>query len=341
MDSLSVLQRYRAEIDDELRVLFSGHRQSIYDMLRYHLGWVDEKGRPQETGGGKRLRPSLCLLCCEALGGDYRQALPAAAGIELLHNFTLIHDDIEDNDRERHHRPTVWSLWGVPRAINAGDGLHVIAHLAMLGLEQRGVPAAKVVQVATVLGEACLEICEGQDLDISFEERLDVRVEDYLQMITRKTAALMEASFRIGALLGTDDEEAVYCLALSGRKLGLAFQMRDDVLGIWGRAEDTGKVSANDIRRKKKSLPVVYTFSKARDEARKELERIYAKETLSEDDVASVLAIMEEVGAEAFAQRLAEDLLNEALGELNKVSSTSHALAELKRLAVFFVERAY
>lgn len=341
MDSLAVLQRYRAEIDDELRALLSGQKQAIYDMLRYHMGWVDEKGRPQETGGGKRLRPSLCLLSCEAVGGDYRRALPAAAAIELLHNFTLIHDDIEDGDRKRHHRPTIWSLWGVPRAINAGDGLHVIAHLTMLRLDERGVPPTDVVQVAKVLGNACLEICEGQDLDISFEDRLDIRVEDYLRMIDRKTAALMEASFRIGALLGTQDGDAIHHLARAGRKLGLAFQMRDDALGIWGRAEDTGKASANDIRRKKKSLPVVYALSRAQGEDRKALQHIYTRDTPSEEDVAQVLTIMEALGAEGFAQTLAQDLLGEALDELSRVSGDSHALAELKKLAVFFVKRDY
>ncbi len=143
-------------------------------MLRYHLGWEDAEGRPLRSEGGKALRPTLCLLACEAAGGDWRAALPAAAALELAHNFSLVHDDIPDRDPERRHRPAVWSVWGEAQAINAGDALLALSHLAVLKLVPKGVPAERALQAARVLDECTLEIVEGQALDISFEERLDV-----------------------------------------------------------------------------------------------------------------------------------------------------------------------
>ena len=236
-----VFERYRSEIDSELRAVLAERESPLYDMMRYHLGWIDWQGRPLSGTAGKALRPALCLLACEAVGGTYHRALPAAAAVELLHNFSLIHDDIQDDDRERRHRPTVWSIWGKPQAINAGTAMRVLASLALSRLGENGVSGEKQLRIQRILDESCLRLIEGQYLDISYESRLDIGVTDYLGMIDGKTAALIGCSLELGAFLGTDDEAVIRGLWNFGRNLGLAFQIRDDILGIWGDEKETGK----------------------------------------------------------------------------------------------------
>ena len=275
MNLPGVFNKYRADIDAELKSVLAERQSPFYDMMRYHLGWVDEKGNVLTSSGGKALRPTLCLLACEAVGGDYRQALPAAAAIELVHNYSLIHDDIQDDDRERRHRPTVWSIWGKPQAINAGTAMRVLANLALLRLKELGVPDQKQLRAHYLIDEKCMSLIEGQYLDISYETRFDITVDDYLDMIRKKTAALIACSLELGALLGTDDEQVIESFRNIGTNLGLAFQIRDDILGIWGDEQKTGKPSCSDIRRKKKSFPVIWAFDKAQGELRTDLLNFY------------------------------------------------------------------
>ncbi|TME27559.1 MAG: hypothetical protein E6I66_13380, partial [Chloroflexi bacterium] len=222
------LEAHIAAVDEEIRALLTGADPSLqpfYGMMLYHLGLDAERGP-----SGKRLRPVLCTLVYEALTGDARGALPAAAAIELLHNFTLIHDDIEDQDPARHHRPTVWSVWGVPQAINAGDGMFAVSRLAVQRLH--GFPAERVLEFAKLVDEACVRVCEGQFLDIAFETRTDVTTERYRAMAAKKTGALFVAAAQGAALLATDDIAVRETLARFGDAFGQAFQAHDDVLGI-------------------------------------------------------------------------------------------------------------
>ncbi|MDP6416110.1 MAG: polyprenyl synthetase family protein, partial [Gammaproteobacteria bacterium] len=258
-----VFEKYRTEIDAELRSLLAQHQSPLYDMMRYHLGWIDEKGHPQQGSTGKALRPTLCLLACEAAGGEYRHALPAAAAVELVHNYSLIHDDIQDDDRERRHRPTVWSIWGKPQAINAGTAMRLLSNMALFRLAKWRVSLEKRTRVQYLLDESSLRLIEGQYLDISYESRFDISVSDYLKMIEGKTASLMSCSLEAGALLGSDDEHLVESLRNIGRCLGLAFQIQDDILGIWGNQEETGKPLGSDIRHRKKTFPIVHALEKA------------------------------------------------------------------------------
>src|SRR5713101_7211350 len=214
------LEAHIAAVDEEIRALLTGADPSLqpfYGMMLYHLGLDAERGP-----SGKRLRPVLCTLVYEALTGDARSALPAAAAIELLHNFTLIHDDIEDQDPARHHRPTVWSVWGVPQAINAGDGMFAVSRLAVQRL--RCFPAERVLAFAKLIDEACVRVCEGQFLDISFETRTDVTAERYRAMAAKKTGALFAAAAQGAALLATDDAKVRETLARFGDAFGQAFQ---------------------------------------------------------------------------------------------------------------------
>jgi len=332
--------RYRGALDETLRSLLGEglppgrHPEELHRMLRYHLGWADAEGRPLRGDGGKALRPTLCLLACEAAGGDWRAALPAAAALELVHNFSLVHDDIQDRDLERRHRPTVWSVWGEPQAINAGDALLILGRLALLRLADSGLPADRVAAAARVLDERTLEIVEGQALDISFEERLDVDEDAYLEMIEKKTGALFDCALRLGALAASDEAEIVEGLGACGRWLGVAFQVRDDALGIWGAESKTGKPPAQDVRNRKKSLPAVYALARS-----EELRRLYAQPRLSEADVSLVLRALDDVGAAAYCRTLAEEYHDRALAQLEPLPLAPAPAAELRQVADFLLER--
>jgi geranylgeranyl diphosphate synthase type I len=333
--SPQILERYRSEIEAELKSLIDT-TSPLFHLLGYHLGWVDQRGQPRSGPGGKMLRPTLCLLACEAVGGSWRGALPAAAAVELVHSFSLIHDDIEDESPQRRGRPTLWHIWGQAQAINAGDAMHTLSRLALLRLEERGVRPKKVLQAARLLDESCLRLCEGQHLDLCYQKRLDIEVSDYLKMISGKTATLFECSLKLGGLLGADDPGLVACLGYFGHSLGLAFQIRDDIIGIWGQEEVSGKSSVSDIQEMKKTLPVVYGLAKD-----KELSMIYHKEALDGDDVVSVLSILEKVGAQGYAQDMAQRYYDEALSALQSASIPSPARKELEVVADFILKRDY
>ncbi|HKZ50200.1 MAG TPA: polyprenyl synthetase family protein [Dehalococcoidia bacterium] len=338
----AALLRYQEALDAFLRdVVGPGDPPLLYHMMGYHLGWEKAKGRPTTAGGGKALRPTMCLLACEAVGGDWRQALPAAGALELVHNFSLIHDDIQDHDRERRHRPTVWVLWGQGQAINAGDGMLALAHLALLRLAETSVPAPKVMAASKALDAATLEMIGGQCLDLSFEKRLEVALDAYLEMIAKKTGALFGCALELGALAGCDDAQAVAAFARCGRLLGLSFQARDDMLGIWGAEAGTGKPVGADIRRKKKSLPIVYALTQAQGATRDLLFSLYGKHYLDEADVEAVLRTLDELGAAPFCRQMAMAKKEEALAQLAPLGLKSEAAAELKQVAEFLLERDF
>src|SRR4030081_2724127 len=293
-----LLEARVASIDEEIRSLLTQPEPALppfYGMMLYHLGL--DAARPR---GGKRLRPLLCQLVFEALAGagQAQRVLPAAAAIELLHNFTLIHDDIEDQDPARHHRPTVWSVWGVPQAINAGDGMFAVSRLAVQRL--RGFPAERVLAFAKLVDEACVRICEGQFLDISFETRTDVTTERYRAMAAKKTGALFAAAAQGAALLATDDGTVRETLARFGDAFGQAFQAHDDLLGIWAPTERTGKVEMNDLTKRKKTLPVVLGFERAQGKTRERLTALFAPAApLSSGSVEQIREILDELGVRA------------------------------------------
>lgn len=333
--------RYQPDLEAELRWIVGHSSLPLYHMMRYHLGWVDGSGQSRRTSGGKLLRPSLCLLSCESAGGDWHVALPAAAAVELVHNFFLIHDDIQDEGRERRGRPTVWRVWGQPQAINAGDTMHTLARLALLRLEGKGVAPAKILSAVRLLDETCLRLCEGQYLDMSYEQRLDISIDDYLDMIGLKTASLFECSLKLGALLGTDDERTIEGLGRFGNNLGLGFQIRDDVLGIWGEDEITGKSSAGDLLKKKKTLPVIYGMQMAGPEQRAGLLRVYCGERIIETDIAQAGEVLDGLGARRYADDVAGQYCRKALAELDETSISPSAKDQLRSLAQFMVEREY
>jgi geranylgeranyl diphosphate synthase type I len=302
-------------------------------MMRYHLGWLDEDLNPVQAPAGKRMRPVLCMLVCEAVGGQVEHAIPAAAAIELVHNFSLIHDDIEDESPTRRHRATVWKLWGLPHGINCGDGMFSAALLRLAKLTERGVAPGRALEAQRVLMQTCLKLTEGQFLDMCFETQMDVEMADYLQMIERKTAALIACAAQIGALLGGASREVVAAYARFGRNLGLAFQVIDDILGIWGREDETGKSAKTDILTRKKTLPIVYVL---RDP---ELQALYARE-LDEEDVASVLTVLLRHRAKEYAAQRAREYSADAMEALHQTGQRSDAHLALCEYAGSLLKRS-
>jgi len=339
--------RYREALDARLRSLLTSglppgsHPEELHRMLRYHLGWEDAQGHPVRTDGGKALRPTLCLLACEAAGGEWSKALPAAAALELVHNFSLVHDDIQDRDSERRHRPTVWWVWGEAQAVNAGDALLALGGLTVLELAAEGIPLERVLEAGRILDRSTLELVEGQALDLSFEERLDVTEDAYLEMIEKKTGALFDCALRLGGLVGADDPAMADALGRGGRLLGVAFQICDDMLGVWGAENRTGKAPAADIRNRKKSLPVVYALARSEGATAEELRCIYSQPGLSDPDVSIVLGALESVGAQAYCRRAAEERREQALQELAGAGLREGPAQELRQVADFLLERDY
>src|SRR2546428_6009616 len=357
------LMRHQAEIQEALHRavrkvagIGSGTRdlQPYYGQMQYHLGWVDANFTPTANNTGKLLRSTLLLLAYEVAGAwglatsdsSYlRRALPAAASIELTHNFTLIHDDIEDGDAERRHRPTLWKLWGIPQAINTGDGLFALARLALWGVLDEGVEGIIAARLGAVLDEACLVLSEGQYLDISFEERQDIAVAAYVDMTSRKTAALMACAAEMGAILGTSDEEAIKRLRGFGQAMGVAFQVRDDLLGVWATTVESGKTPAGDVYRRKKSLPFLYALEHAHADDKRYLREVYQQEAaLTSEQVEEILTIFERTQTKKHCRTfLAEQcrLASEALASVPRTNSpvSSRAIDDMQTL-VHFVEEA-
>ena len=341
MKTALLLDEYVDLVDAEMKSLLANVDSPVRDMITYHLGWTDEQGGQIEGFGGKRLRSTLCLLACKATGGDIEEALPAAAAIELVHNFSLIQDDIQDDDRERRHRPTVWSIWGKQQALNAITAMHVLSSVALARLGKNGTPIQKQQRAQSLLNNTVLEMVKGQYSDIHFETLLDVGVHKYLDMIDGKTAALISCSLEIGALLGTEDKSSIEAMAKFGRYLGFAFQIKDDLLGIWGVVAETGKPNASDILKKKKTLPVVFAFEAAEGIGKEQLVEIYAKDIIDYVEIDTVLRILGEIGAKDFTQKMVQKYIDRAVEQLAKITLPTRSKTELQDVTSFLVDREY
>jgi geranylgeranyl diphosphate synthase type I len=294
----------------------------LYEMVRYHLG-LDGSGST-----GKRMRPLLGLLAYASITGRYEPALPGAAAVELGHNFSLIHDDIEDGDRERRHRATLWALHGIPQAINTGDAVFVLSRIALHRLTDLGFSDATVLRLMRLYDETCLALCEGQYIDIwTAEHDVTMTVDLYFDMIGRKTAALISASIEAGALLATEDEAVIGRYRRFGWALGLAFQLNDDLLGIWGQEMATGK-EPSDLAKHKKTLPVIYALQHATAVDRARLEALYATAAPTAAEIGEAIAILERTGAREYTREQAHRWRDEAIRELDAAGVVEPAARE-------------
>jgi geranylgeranyl diphosphate synthase type I len=349
----TVFQRYRQEILHELHQAFFARNASlaekvnseallkIYGQMQYHLGWLDQEFSPIDGHPGKLLRPTLLLLCYELAWAQgqrsatdptalsLRPALPAAAAVELAHNFTLLHDDIQDGDVERRHRPTVWFIWGVPQAILVGDALFALARLHLWQVLQAGVEPTIALSLAKLFDMTLLKLTEGQHLDMSFEQQQEISLSSYEEMISRKTARLMRCATKMGALLGSSSQAIIDGLARFGHALGLAFQVRDDMLGVWATEAELGKLPAGDIYRRKKSLPILHAFQYAQPEDRQAMELIYNQETpITQEQAQEVLAIFTRTQTREYCAQFLTQQCQQARSALAQVATARNALAE-------------
>lgn len=313
-----------------------GSPPAFYRMMHYHLGWLEADGGPStQAASGKRIRPVLCLLCCRAAGADWENARPAAAAVELIHNFSLLHDDIQDRSPLRRGRPTAWSIWGEAQTINVGDAMFALAHLAVQRLHAAGASDAMRLEMLRTLDEACLYLTCGQHMDIDFETRGEVSIEAYLEMVAGKTASLIAASTHLGALAAGAAEDAQRHYRAFGQNLGMAFQVMDDVLDIWGDPAVTGKRAGIDIHDRKKSLPVLHGLARS---AR--LRDLYARPEPFDDEEAQLVGdLLHETGARQYAEEMAEDYSRQALRALDDAQPEPEAGALLRELADFLLRR--
>ena len=332
MKTESLLASIEEELKKQVTRLDEPHTQLYHEMLTYHMGWTGEGAGPKATG--KRLRPLFVLLAASAVGGDWQKALPAAAGIELIHNFSLLHDDIQDKSETRRGRATAWTIWGVAQAINAGDGMFILANMAM-GDIAKAYPAEMVLAGERIFQEACLNLTRGQHLDIDYESRERIDAGDYWTMIGGKTATLIAASMEIGALFGGADADLRLAYRDFGHYLGLAFQVQDDILGIWGDEAVTGKSAASDLVERKKSLPVLFGLEKEGEFA----ERWLKGNIRRKEDVPELAEMLEREGARHKAQEAADRMTDLALNALRMADPQGEAGDELFKLAEWLLKR--
>lgn len=334
-----IFSRYGPRVNNSLKSALHGKESSVYTTLRYSMGWTDSKGKAIVASTGKALRPILCLFACETVGGSANTAMPAAVALEFIHNFSLIHDDIQDKDEMRRGRPSLWVVWSEPKAIIAGNVLRVVADMCLEQLVRNNVTVDHALAASQILTEAYLQMIEGQYLDILFERRLDIGLDDYLEMIGRKTGALIRCALEMGATLGNSNSNVQSAFREFGRCLGFVFQIRDDVLGVWGKPDKTGKPVGADIKRKKNSFPIVHAMNYAKGADARLLKQTYGKESLDENDVSRILEVMDRLGTQEYAQSLAKAHCEKALDAIQGVELSPQARIEIEDLAKFLLTR--
>jgi geranylgeranyl diphosphate synthase type I len=319
----ALLDRGRTLSTPVLRAAVDRLAKPMDTVAAYHFGWIDALGRPADGDGGKAVRPALALLSAEVAGAPPETGVPGAVAVELVHNFSLLHDDLMDGDEQRRHRDTVWKVHGPAQAILVGDALFALANELLLELGT--VEAGRATRRLTV---ATRKLIDGQAQDISYEHRERVTVEECLEMEGNKTGALLACSASIGAVLGGADDRTADALEAYGHHLGLAFQAVDDLLGIWGDPESTGKQTWSDLRQRKKSLPVVAADAKSQD-----------FDSFSEEEFATRAALIEEAGGRDWTAEEARRQHAVAVGALDRVDMPARVRDQLTALADFVVVR--
>lgn len=330
-----ITQTYLNAIEKELKLALIQAaplgNNSLYEMLSYHMGWPDTLAGSLVKG--KRIRPFLTLLSCSALGGDWNVALPAAAAVELVHNFSLIHDDIEDHSFLRRGRPTVYKKWGIAQAINAGDAMFTLAHLQTIRLREK-IPAIAALRSVEVLQQACLHLTQGQYLDLAFEKRNEVSIDEYWNMVDGKTAALISACTELGAICANADEQTIEHYRNFGRLFGLAFQVIDDLLGVWGNMQTTGKSNQSDLSSGKKTLPILYGLSR-----QGKFSELWWKKTFQPEDIEAMTELLDQEGGKEFTMNTAKEIIRQAITVLEKTNPLGNSGEILRDLAMSLTTR--
>jgi geranylgeranyl diphosphate synthase type I len=327
MSLVEKLRRNAERIDTYIMGLLEGEPPILYEASRHLL-----------KAGGKRLRPYLVVKSCEIVGGDIERAIPFAAAVEMLHNFTLIHDDIMDRDEKRRGVPTVHVKYGLPLALASGDLLFAKVYEAMTQVE--GVPAQRVLRCVRRATMAAIHICEGQILDVSYPKLSGVSEEDYYRMVGGKTASLFEACAEIGALVGGAPEEEVELLKGYGYNAGIAFQLIDDILGITADEKTLGKPVGSDLREGKKTLIIIDALKRASKQERSIIEAVLGVEDAPPEEVHRAIETVRRLGSIEYARRKAERYVEEAKRRLRPFPDCE-ARRDLEELVDFFISRTF
>ena len=304
-------------------------------MAAYHMGWVDRHGRPDEAAPGKLVRPSLCLWACAAAGEAPELAMPLACAAEWVHNFTLVHDDIQDGDRERRHRETVWAVWGAAQGINAGDGLHALAFELLL---RPGPQPARRLRAARALATAVREVIEGQCRDLSMEGRPGAGPAAYLRMARGKTGALLGACLEGGALIGGAPAGIGVRLRRAGQLLGPTFSVCDDWLGSWGQPAQTGKSRDGDLGRRKVTYPVTAGYAAMAPPERRRFRTLFVGDG-GDAAVTELRALLEAHGADRLAADAAERFADEAVAQVARCGLGATSIGEFEEFARYVANR--
>ncbi|KAB2346917.1 polyprenyl synthetase family protein [Actinomadura rudentiformis] len=331
----AVLAEAHRIVQPAQRAAFEKLTAEIRHVAGYHAGWWDAQGRPAEESG-KAVRPALAMACARAAGGDaaVEAAVPAAVAVELVHDFSLLHDDVMDGDELRRHRPTVWTVFGVGQAILVGDVL-LTAAVQQLSTQPTAGTAVRTLTAAVQ------DLCAGQWADVAFEQRDDVDLAECLAMAEGKTGALLGAACELGAISAGAGEQAEDRYREFGRQLGVAFQLVDDLLGIWGDPAVTGKPAGSDLASRKRSLPVVAAL-RSGTKASRRLGRLYrGSDELDEMDVAQATELVEAAGGRNWATTEAERRLAAAMDALHAARPHTDGAADLAVLADLILQREH
>ena len=329
----AALNRAKLLVEPALRAAVDSLDENLRLPVTYHLGWTDQDGNPSDAGSGKGVRSALAMLGTEAVHGLPDAAISGGVAVELIHNFSLIHDDIMDNDRTRRHRATVWDVFGVGEGIVVGDAMHALAFEVLLDDDRTPHGAAATRRLV----KATSAMIAGQAQDVALDRGDTATLDECIAMEANKTGALLAQSTAIGAVLGGGSDAQVGALEHFGMTLGIAFQAVDDVLGIWGDAAATGKPVGNDLREQKKSMPIAIAFDRGGTIG--DAVRAAFTEPLNDQQIQSLAAQLESAGIRDQVQTIARDYLDQAIATLDTVELAPAAKAELIELANFIWER--
>ena len=318
------------QFESSLKKFVDSRELPLYKMMAYHLGWVDQNGEPEPAVAQDRTHGQLVLASAQAAGSDNAAAMPYAVAVELLNNFMLVHEDVQNANTERNNRPTIWWSWGPAQAINAGDGLHALGRITIMRLAQRGVAPELVLRAVESLDRACLTLCEGQYMDLEYQDRMIVTSAAYFDMIGRKTGALTGCSAEAGALAAGAEEPVCEQFREMGRKLGMAWQVSRDVGDLWGGQGDA--MTASNVLNKKKSLPLIRALEVSDVATKRDLGTIYMKRVLEAEDASRLVEILDQSDARQYSQEKAEEFLGQAMECIRGVNLVDQGFENLSGL---------
>ena len=340
-DKPKFITRYEELIKSYLYHTVSAYNGNTSIYINNYFGWTDENDNQVSLGyQGKGFRPSICLLICDSLEGDINAACPSAISIELVHNFSLIHDDIEDNDKYRRHQPTLWAIWGIPKALLAGNSILVLGNQELNKLINYGITRQNLFKSQKILTESYLKMMEGQFLDIAFESQEKISKEEYINMIGLKTGALIECAVMLGAVASkkTLSKQDLFQISKFGRNIGLLFQIRDDILGVWG-SDKTGKPIGADIKKKKKSLPIILTLNQERGVYKDIINKIMHKPELNDKDIERFIEIMNVLNIKKECENISMEYAHKIQKILQNIPVEQNFKSDFNDIAQFLVSR--